>query len=117
MNKYIMFIFCSLSLILFSCSNKKKDNEYKEYIISDLTKTLTDTLKFEVIDRPLMFEVIILGEINGATIKFKGSPELKLRGIINDTLKAEWYEPKIEFRYTPTSVVQGNSITLKYRMY
>ena len=64
-----------------------------------------------------MFEVIILGEIGGATIKFRGSPELKLKGKINDTLKAEWYEPKIEFKYTPTSVIQGDNIKLKYKMY
>ncbi len=115
MNKVLLFILITLCLFLNSCTKKKV---YNEYTVKNLDKVLNDTLSFKSLERPLMFEVIIEGHIKGnAVIEFESSPEIKLSGRINDTLKAEWYSSKLTFRYTPISVVKGDSLILKYRMY
>jgi hypothetical protein len=119
MNKYSILIMISLCSIFYSCTNDKK---YKEYRIIDLTKPITDTLNFENKDRVTGVEIIVLGSLKGnAIIEFENGAgrysKIDLKDKVNQKYETEWYSSKLTFRYTPISVITGDSLILKYRMY
>lgn len=107
-------------LAVSSCGNKQE--VYKEYLISDIKSSIADTLRFESVNTPTMFEVIIEGNINGgATLEFENGSgrvsRINLTGKINQTYATEWYSQKIYFKYIPISVIEGDSLKLRYRVY
>ncbi len=103
-----------------SCGNKQE--VYKEYLISDIKSSIADTLRSESAEPLSMFEVIIEGNINGeAALEFENGSgrvsRINLTGNINQTYATEWYSQKMYFKYIPISVVEGDSLKLRYRVY
>lgn len=119
MNKYSLIILVCLCSFLIFCTNSIK---YKEYRINDLTKPISDTLKADNVGRVIGVEILIDGEINGeATLDFENGSgrfsRIYLKGKINQTYETEWYSSKMFFKFTPITIIQGDSLKLSYRMY
>ena len=115
---FLLDFACSC-LFLHSCKSEKV---YKEYVISDLSSSVNDTLQTDNISRVVGVEILIIGELNGeAILEFEnGSGRLGrmvLKGKVNQIYETEWYSPQICFNYTPISIVKGDSLKLKYRMF
>lgn len=111
-----------LSLLIFtylfnSCSNKK------EYIINDLSNTISDTLVFDTDEKNINgIEILIEGYIQGtAVIEFENGAnrfnQIKLENKVNYIYKTEWYTSKMFFRYSPKGKVNGGNLHMKYKGY
>ena len=121
----IMSRIIALSLLVFTCifmTSCSYEEKYEEYLITDLSKQINDTLEFKVNGRVNNIEVILSGNVNGeSVIEFENGAgrynRITLKGQINQVYETEWYEPKCNFRYKPITDVNGDSLVLKYRIY
>ena len=117
-----LFTILTISLFIFfiySCSNRL---EYGNYRLHDLSKKVSDTLCFGNSNNINFVEIFIKGNIKGeAVIEFDNGVSrynvLKLRGVVNQRYYSEWYENKIRFIYTPYANIEGDSLSITYRMY
>ena len=119
MKKILVFTMVSFCLFFNSCTNK---NVYNEYLLNDLGKPISDTLKADNVGGVTGVEILLVGEVNGeATLEFENGSgrfnKIKLKGKINQIYETEWYSPKMYFKYTPISAIQGDNLKLRYRMY
>ncbi|QTY26822.1 hypothetical protein [Flavobacterium sp. CS20] len=118
-SKSFFLIIMAIGSLFYSCSNEP---EYKEYKIIDLSKPISDTLKFEKDGRIIGVEILITGFVNGKSVlEFKNGAgrftKIDLEDIVNEKYETEWYSPNLNFKYLPESQILGDSLVLKYRMY
>ena len=114
-----IFFMITIVFFLSSCSF---ETEYKEYIINDLSKPMSDTLIYITDDYITTVEMIIKGNIKGKGIlEFENGGDRFIKIYLEDTInkinEMEWYEPKIFFRYIPNGNVSGDSLVITYRMF
>lgn len=112
MNKLLYLII--LIGLFSSCSFNKK---YKEYIIKNLSNSISDTLIFD--KNISKIEILIEGNIQGEAILEieNGSNrfhQIKLENKINYIYETEWYNPKLFFRYNPNGNISGGNLSIKY---
>lgn len=120
-NKVLFFV---LVVLVVSCSGTKTksyEEEYSEYIISNVTECLVDTL-FSHNDIGIIssVEVQIIGYVNGsATIKFENGAgrfdEVYLTDSVKCVYENEWYDKGLVFIYTPHEDVSMGNIRLEYK--
>jgi hypothetical protein len=108
-------------LFLLNLSSCSIDYNYNEYKISNVSLPISDTLIINSDDVTSFVKILINGNINGvAYIEFERGVgrfhKIKLTGKVNEIYIAEWYEPKLHFKYTPELNVIGDSLNIKYRM-
>ncbi|MFV0507246.1 MAG: hypothetical protein ACK5L5_11205 [Bacteroidales bacterium] len=118
-SKNLFLIIMAISSLFYSCSNEA---EYKEYKIIDLSKPISDTLKFEKDGRIIGVEILITGFVNGKSVlEFENGAgrftKIDLENTVNEKHETEWYSPNLNFKYLPESQILGDSLVLKYRMY
>ena len=120
-NKVLLFV---LVAFIASCSGtktKSHEDEYSEYIISNVTECIVDTL-FSHNDTGIIssVEVQIIGYVNGsATIKFENGAdrfeEVYLADSVRYVYRNEWYDNGLIFIYTPHEDVSMGNIRLEYK--
>lgn len=100
---------------------KPMDDDYSEYIISDVTEPLADTLAAHVDDGFVSsVEIQITGYVEGdAIIEFENGAGRFEKVLLADSVeylyKTEWYDNNLAFAYTPTCEVAKGDITLRYK--
>lgn len=119
MSNKIFILMIILGLLFVSCSY---ENDYKEYKINDLSKSISDTLTFTKEGNIIGVKMLITGYVRGkGTIEIENGigryEKIDLENTINKTYETEWYEPKLIFRYIPNGNISGDSLIIKYRMY
>ena len=120
-NKVLFFV---LVAFIASCSGtktKSHEYEYSEYIISNVTECIVDTL-FSHNDTGIIssVEVQIIGYVNGsATIKFENGAdrfeEVYLADSVRSVYRNESYDNGLIFTYTPHEDVSMGNIRLEYK--
>ncbi len=113
----IFFIFLVIGNLFYKCSQVI---DYKKYVISNVSSSVIDTLKFPTSGMINEVELMIKGKINGiAVIKIENGNErykdITLKGRIDTLYRTEWYEPAIIFKYEPLSEIVGDSLVIFYR--
>ena len=119
--KGLLFV---LVVLFASCSGTKTKSHgdgYSEYIISDVTECLVDTL-FSHNDTEIIssVEVRITGYVDGsAIIKFENGAgrfdEVYLTDSVRYVYENEWYDKGLVFIYTPHEDVSMGNIRLEYK--
>lgn len=124
-NNLPIFFKLLLTLFICVCLNFCSENEYYEVkTYHSLSKPFTDTLFFPIKSEDVIItsiEMEISGYVDGeAILEIENGAgtynKLKLRGELDEKYYTEWYENKFEIKYTPISIVNGDSIKLKYRL-
>ena len=119
-NKVILF---ALGILIVSCSGvapKSHEDDYSEYIVSDVREHLTDTLFHNGHDFISSVEVQIIGYVGGsAIIEFDNGADRLEKILLADSVKyiykTEWYENSLYFAYTPIDTVSMGNIKLMYK--
>ena len=120
-NKVLFFVLVALIVSCSGTKTKSYEEEYSEYIISNVTECLVDTL-FSHNDTEVIssVEVQIIGYVNGsATIKFENGAdrfeEVYLADSVRYVYRNEWYDNSLIFIYTPHEDVSMGYIRLEYK--
>lgn len=120
-HKVLFFVLVALIVSCSGTKTKSYEEEYSEYIISNVTECLVDTL-FSHNDTGVIssVEVQIIGYVNGsATIKFENGAdrfdEVHLADSVWYVYRNEWYDNGLVFIYTPHEDVSMGNIRLEYK--
>lgn len=120
-NKVLLFVLVAFIASCSSTKTKPYEDEYSEYIISNVTECLVDTL-FSHNDTGIIssVEIQIIGYVNGsAIIKFENGAgrfeEVYLADSVRYVYRNEWYDNGLIFIYMPHEDVSMGNIMLKYK--
>ncbi len=114
---FLLFVF--VIFLFHSCSNNQ---EYKELLLNDLSKPITDTLNFSKEGNISGVEIIIEGYVKGkGYIEFENGSgrynKIYLENKVHKAFETEWYSSNLIFNYVPEEFVKGDSLKIKYKMY
>lgn len=99
---------------LYSCNNPSM-----KHVIDDVSSPCDTTFCFSGVTSPHFASIDIRGAVSGECV-FSGDligDSIRFKDSINYYYETEWYIPYIEFRYSPTGIVMGDSIVVKYEMW
>lgn len=111
---WISLVVAVSGVLLYSCNNPSM-----KHVIDDVSSPCDTTFCFSGVTSPHFASIDIRGAVSGECF-FSGDligDSIRFKDSINYYYETEWYIPYIEFRYSPTGIVMGDSIVVKYEMW